>query len=299
MNLQHLKYFTQLAITEHFTRTSELLNITQPTLTHAINELEKELGVPLFEKTGRNVILTQYGKQFNEQISQALNIIDQTTKEMQNIGKGAGLLRIGTLRYTSIQFLPELAQKFRKNYPDLEIQFEFSNNTGKSADLIDGLIKGLYDCVFCTKFHQSQYIQYFPVLRNKLYLITPKNHPLTKKKQINLSDTLAYPQIWFTKTSGLRLTIECIFGTMMSQVDIAYEVEEDESIAGLIAAGFGIGIVPELPVLDSLDIEKLEISDADMYRTFYLVTSTIQRKTPIIENFIHFVKNYGSELNKN
>lgn len=290
MNLQHLNYFTQLALSEHYTRTAELLNITQPTLTHAINELEKELGVPLFEKNGRNVTLTSFGKEFNEQIAQALDIINRTTKDMQNISKGAGLLRIGTLRYTSLKFLPNLAKQFINLYPNLEIQFEFSNNTGKSADLIDSLIAGQYDAVFCTKFHQSNYIDYHPVMKNKLYLITPKNHPLAQKKNIQLVDTLKYPQIWFTKSSGLRLTIEYIFGSLMSKVKIAYEVEEDESVAGLIAAGFGIGIVPDLPVLDSLDIEKLEISNVDMYRTFYLVTSKIQPVTPILQNFIQFVE---------
>lgn len=55
------------------------------------------------------------------------------------------------------------------------------------------------------------------------------------------------------------------------------------------AAGFGIGIVPELPVLDDLDIEKLDIVDANMYREFYLVTSNIKPKTPILENFVEFV----------
>lgn len=289
MNLQHLKYFTHLATSEHFTRTAELLNITQPTLTHAINELERELGVPLFEKNGRNVVLTSYGKEFNKHITEALGIIERTTKDMQNIGKGSGLLRIGSLRYTSIHLLPELARDFIDAYPNQSIEFEFYNNTGRSTDLIDALIDGQYDAVFCTKFHDSQYIEYLPVMKNRLYLITPKGHPLSKKKEIYLEDTLEYPQIWFPKVSGLRLTIESMYGPLLSKLNIAYELEEDESIAGLIAAGFGIGIVPELPVLDDLDIEKLDIVDANMYREFYLVTSNIKPKTPILENFVEFV----------
>ena len=64
MNLSHLRYFVELAHTRHYTRAAEHLFITQPSLSHAISQLEGELGVPLFEKNGRSISLTQYGKQF-------------------------------------------------------------------------------------------------------------------------------------------------------------------------------------------------------------------------------------------
>ena len=64
MNLFHLRYFVQLAETKHYTRAAEQLCITQPSLSHAINQLENELGVPLFEKSGRNTELTRFGEHF-------------------------------------------------------------------------------------------------------------------------------------------------------------------------------------------------------------------------------------------
>ena len=64
MNLTHLKYFIELAETKHYTKAAEHLFITQPSLSHAISQLETELGVPLFEKSGRNTNLTIFGKQF-------------------------------------------------------------------------------------------------------------------------------------------------------------------------------------------------------------------------------------------
>ena len=64
MNLYHLRYFVELAHTRHYTRAAERLCITQPSLSHAIAQLERELGVPLFEKSGRNTELTRFGEQF-------------------------------------------------------------------------------------------------------------------------------------------------------------------------------------------------------------------------------------------
>ena len=64
MNLYHLRYFVTLAHLEHYTKAAENLSITQPSLSHAISLLENELGVALFEKEGRNIVLTKYGKIF-------------------------------------------------------------------------------------------------------------------------------------------------------------------------------------------------------------------------------------------
>ena len=76
MNLSHLRYFVQLAHTRHFTRAAEQLYITQPSLSHAISQLERELGVPLFEKGNRNVELTVFGERFLESVEQSLEILD-------------------------------------------------------------------------------------------------------------------------------------------------------------------------------------------------------------------------------
>lgn len=77
MNLSHLYYFRKLAQVQHYTRAAEQLYITQPTLSNAVSQLEKELGIPLFEKDGRNVRLTKQGREFDTYISQALDLIDK------------------------------------------------------------------------------------------------------------------------------------------------------------------------------------------------------------------------------
>ena len=74
MNLFHLRYFVKLAHTKHYTRAAEELCITQPSLSHAINQLENELGLPLFERTGRNTELTRFGEQFLETAESALSV---------------------------------------------------------------------------------------------------------------------------------------------------------------------------------------------------------------------------------
>ena len=91
MNLVQLRYFTELAATQHYTRAAERLCITQPSLSHAIAQLEEELGVPLFEKRGRGTALTPFGGQFLGYARQALATLDLGVARMQRLSRGEAL----------------------------------------------------------------------------------------------------------------------------------------------------------------------------------------------------------------
>ena len=85
MNLYHLRYFVTLAHLEHYTKAAEILSITQPSLSHAIGSLEKELGTRLFKKHGRGVVLTKYGKLFEEYVDNALYSLDTGVKKVRTM----------------------------------------------------------------------------------------------------------------------------------------------------------------------------------------------------------------------
>ena len=89
MNLYHLRYFSTLAHIEHYTKAADILAITQPSLSYAISTLEEELGVKLFEKNGRNVTLTKYGKVFLNDVEEVLNRLDSSVNrsEERRVGK--------------------------------------------------------------------------------------------------------------------------------------------------------------------------------------------------------------------
>ena len=112
MNLSHLRYFVELAHIQHYTRTAERLCITQPSLSHAISQLEGELGVPLFEKNGRSISLTQYGKQFLACAQETLSILDEGVESLQRVSRGEGLIRLGLLRTLGVDYVPKLAARF-------------------------------------------------------------------------------------------------------------------------------------------------------------------------------------------
>ena len=118
MNLYHLRYFVTLAKLEHYTKAAEELCITQPSLSHAISLLEKELGVTLFQKEGRNIVLTKCGKIFLEKVKESLKILDNSILELKSISNGEGYIDLGFLRTLGTNFVPRLAKSYIENNKD-------------------------------------------------------------------------------------------------------------------------------------------------------------------------------------
>ena len=114
MNLFHIRYFVKLAEVGHYTKAAQELHITQPSLSHAISQLENELGVPLFEKNGRNTTLTRFGDEFLACAKQTISTLDGGVDSIQREARGDGVIRVGFLRAFGTQFVPQLASQFLK-----------------------------------------------------------------------------------------------------------------------------------------------------------------------------------------
>lgn len=287
MNLYHLRYFITLAHLEHYTKAAEKLMITQPSLSHAISLLEKELGVSLFEKDGRNVVLTKYGNIFLNYVEQSITTLDSGINTLKKIGNGEGKIEIAFLRTLGINFIPDITREFLKINKDKSIDFSF--HTGLTSDIINGLKNKKYDIAFCSKVSNEADIDFTPIASQKLVLIVSKNHPLACRDSIDLAETIPYPQIFFTHTSGLRPIIDSLFNQIGRKPKIAYEVEEDQVAAGLVSRNFGIAVTPDMPMLKSMNIKILNIINPIYQRLFYMAVLKNTYLAPVVKDFRNYV----------
>lgn len=290
MNLYHLRYFVTLAHLEHYTKAAERLSITQPSLSHAIASLEKELGVKLFDKEGRNVVLTKYGRAFLEDVEQSLNYLDSSIARMQLTGRGEGTLHIALLRTLSTHLIPQLVRGYMDANPDTEVDFRFHTSTGLTPDILEGLKSRRYDIAFCSKPENEPSIEFIPVARQELVLIVPEGHPLCNVEHIDLSQTLDYPQVGFSRRSGLRPVMDNLFRQYGKEPQYVYELEEDHAVAGMVAAGFGIAVVPNMPVLDYMPLHILKIDSPTWDRLFYMCLLKDVYQAPVVLNFKEYVQ---------
>ncbi len=289
MNLYHLRYFVQLAETKHYTRAAEQLCITQPSLSHAMAQLEAELGVPLFEKTGRNTELTRFGEHFLACALKTLATLDEGVGELQRVSRGEGLIRLGLLRTLGVDYVPELVSRYLRENPGKDLRFTFE--TGMTSALLEGLIERKYDLVFASKPPAELGLTSVAVERQDLMLIVPRGHELARRHSVDLGETLPYPQVYFSKGSGLRPVVDELFSRAGGRPKIAYEVDEDQVIAGLVARGFGIAVVPFMDLLMRLDVKIIQIASPVWERNFYMVSDDRAWQTPAVRNFRQYVLN--------
>ena len=296
MNLSHLRYFVQLAHTKHYTRAAEQLFITQPSLSHAISQLERELGVPLFEKGSRSVILTPFGSQFLESVEASLAILDDSVAYLQRCAQGNGLIRLGLLRTLGVDYVPKLASDFMAEHPDRQIDFTF--HTDVTYHLLDKLKTRELDMVFSSRAPESYHFQCEPIRAQDLVLIVPTNHPLAKQHSVDLADTANEPYVKFSPGSGLRYVIDELFQQAGINPPTAYEIQEDQVVAGMVSNGFGIAVVPYMEMLLWLNVKMLQIAKPVPDRRFYLVTDPSVTLSPAAQEFRKFVLESSPYLNK-
>ena len=225
MNLDHLRYFVKLSELRHYTRAAEQLCISQPSLSHAISQLESELGVPLFEKSGRNTVLTRYGEEFLECAQRSLGILDAGMESLQRSAKGEGVVRLGFLRTLGVDFIPKLTSDFIAADPNSGVEFSFHSDL--SSGLIDGLLQHKFDLVFCSEPEKSLGLTATPVTSQKLVMIVPNGHPLADRESIGLAETLGYPAVWFAKGSGLRKVVDGMYEQVGGKPISVIETEEE------------------------------------------------------------------------
>lgn len=282
MNLYQLRYFTTLAQEEHYTKAALKLHITQPSLTHAIHLLEDELDVALFEKKGRNVVLTKYGKLFLKEIEPILNRLDDSIENIKQISKGKETLNIGFVRRLGMSYIPQLISSFQNE------NVAFQCHSGFSYNLIHDLKKNDLDIVFCS-YVDDQDIFFNPVITQEFYVIVSLNHPLAKNDEIDLKQIEDLPFITFTKNSGIRPMIDHLLEKAKIHPHISMELEEDEVVGGFIGHDLGVAIIPDMAVYDLLPIKKIKIKDIDEKQTFYMAYLKNTQKSKAFLEFIEHV----------
>lgn len=287
MNLFYLRYFVTLAHEKHYTKAAKQLCITQPSLSHAIDQLEAELGVQLFEKSGRNTTLTRFGEDFLSCAERTLATLDAGVDSIKKSAAGEGVVRLGFVRPLGIKFVPGLAAEFLMANEGKNISFTF--NTDVTGKLLEGMKEQRFDLLFCSEPPKELELTAVPVKNQELVLIVPAAHPLAGRDEVSLEETADCDYVYFHTDSGIRGVIDDMFARAELVPRIVYETEEDEVIAGLVAAGFGVAVVPYMDMLQKLDLKVIRIKSPSYERSFFMVNDGKRYMPPSVKSFYDFV----------
>ena len=241
----------------------------------------------LFEKVGRNTTLTHFGEEFLVCAEHTLATLDEGVEMIKKSAAGDGVIRLGFVRPLGIKFIPQLAAEFLKENKEKNIKFTF--NTDVTGKLLEGMKDKRFDILFCSEPPKTLGFNAVPVKRQELVLIVPDSHPLAERDEINLCETMDYDYVYFHNNSGIRKVIDDMFARAEITPRIAYETEEDEVIAGLVSAGFGIAVVPYMDMLLKLDVKIIKITSPAYERSFFMVNDDRLYMPPVVKSFYDFV----------
>lgn len=263
MNIEYLKYFAELAKLQHYGKAAKALNISQPGLSHAIKTLEDEYGVPLFQKEGRNVSLSRYGKELMQDVEEILDAYLRMEERAAGLRTEEKTVRIGTVYPLAAGTIPHMLREFGATFP-----FIIYNRL--TPEIEEGLLDGKYDIGFCSELLKSEELEYYHLRESYIAAAVPEGHPLEGKENITLKEAAKYPQVMFSRTSGFRSLQEQIFAEQGIQVKPVCEAEEIEVITGLVENGFGISILPYMDIVRLHHITAIPVQTSSWKSKFYI-----------------------------
>jgi len=293
MTLQQLRYFQILAKIQHFTKASQALFISQPSLSYAMSELEKELNVCLFEKHGKKISLSAQGAVFLKYVESALHQLDEGIHKTRLLNPMSGKLNLGYISSLSSTFLPGVLTDFYKDESNNAITFNFVQNLNNA--LMESLKEGLIDLAFCPNPYKD--VSYIPILQQELCLIVPKDHPCAGKTEIDIHEVKNEPFILTNRKSGLRRMVGGIFKEMKINPKIAFEAEECNVAITFVALKYGLSIIPKIPTLDNADVSCIRLKNPEFNRIIFMAWMTSKNLPPVVKKVKEFIADrYSLEL---
>ena len=288
MNLKQLQYFTKLAETEHYRKAAEALYITEPSLNRAVREMEKELGIQLFEKRGRNIYLNKYGHLFLPYVKRSLQELERGVDLMKAYTRpDQGKITLGFIYTMGYTLVPEMITQFQAIEGNGSITFDF--HQGTTAALIKELKEEKIDAALCSSVENEPDVLFYPVAEEELVVAVPKGHPLSNRGSVSLKELEPYPLIAFDKSSGLNEMINKLLDQAEVRLKIACHVEEDNAMAGFVAAGYGVAILPDFYTLQYYNLDRIPIADSFERRYLFLALLRQSQVLPVVERFRNFL----------
>ena len=280
MNYNYLRYFSILAQLEHYTLAAARLGISQPSLSSAIHQLESELGgVQLFEKTGRNIRLTEEGRYFREKVDNALQELNTASMTLRESKASAPvLIRMGIVSGTlQGSIAREIASYIQNNE---RIRFQLTETSAE--ELMDLVRQEKLDMAVVDTTNRDRSLHFRKLGQRDFCVALPCSHPLAGRETLRPQDLAGSAQIVF------NYDMENTFGHWASgsagEERILCTVNTAQSALDLVAADVGICVLPSDCIQDRQDVRFLPL--VNWHQALYMCILYDKWLEPPVWNFV-------------
>lgn len=281
MNLRDLHYLTTVAELRHFGRAAEACHVSQPTLSMQIKKLEETLGVRLFERSNKQVILTPSGVLMVERARRIL----QEVAAMKQIAEGArdpfaGEFRLGAFPTLAPYFLPTIVPALHAAMPNLTLLL----TEEKTPEILSLLAAGSMDAAFLALPVEEAGLESAPLFEEPFLLAVPATHPLARKKHVYLQDLAALPLLLLEDGHCLRDQALDVCRLAGASEQREFRATSMETLRQMIAAGVGVTLMPAMAARADANVRYMPFkSDAPTRRIGLVWRASHPRKTVMMK----------------
>lgn len=290
MDIHHLRVFASVFKNRSFSKASEELHLTQPTISNHIKALEDEFDCKLFDRLGRTILPT---KEAEVLYSHSMELIERTNNLREAVGLMkkdiSGKLIIGASTIPGVYLLPGFMSEFRKKFPSISFQILISDSKGileniSRHELLLGIVGAKLG---------NEHIKYMPFIEDELIVVSSPH--LSKNRMMTLQELLKFPMVLREEGSGTRKETEKFLankGLSLENVHIAGVFGSTDAIKQAVKAGLGVSILSKFSVADELKykiLEEIKLTDIQMKRRFYIVTHKKRTLPRLYETFLNFI----------
>ncbi len=249
-----LRTFHLVVVHQGLNRAARALGITQPAVTQQIRRLEGALGLRLFHRAGRRLVLTEAGQTLESFAGRIFHLVDAARDALEGASAlQTGHLKIGASRTAGAYYVADLIDRFKRRYPGVKVSLSVGNSQMILAGIRDftlhaGLIAGLPD--------DAQLVSR-PLIRDRMVVVLPPDHRLARKSIVSILDLRGSPMILREPGSTTRHLIEQAFQAHGVTVEASMELESNEAIKSAVADGLGVAIMAQAAVAQELAAGRL------------------------------------------
>src|ERR1700733_3324458 len=277
------EWFLTLAELQHVTAAAQQLHIAQPTLTRMLARLERRLGVALFDRHGRRLSLSTYGRIFYEHARRAQLELDSARREIEDLNNpAAGEIRLGFLRSFGSIVVPRLIAGFTQVSP----RVTFTLEEGAAEAINDRVLGGFIDVAVVSPRPKTPTLAWRSLFRQRLGVAVPRDHRLTGVATVSMTDLADEPFVAMHPGFGMRQLLDELCAAAQFQPHIVLESANLTTTAGLVAAGLGISLTPIDGSEHAPGVSVLQLTDADAYRDIGMIWDSARPLSHAARDFI-------------
>ncbi len=287
VSIKKLQLFEATARLGKLTKAADEIALSQSAASQALKELEESLGYSLFERVGRELLITENGQKALPKVRQIADILDSL--QYKNLNNMSGALRIVASGTIATYLLPKLLAEFIALYPQVKPEIHIGN----TQMVIDFLDKGKANIGLIEGPASHQHLQITSWQEDKLEVFCSSNHQLAKAGKINFKQLCCQPLVLREQGSGTRAIFDAAIEQVGAKINLAMELSRQSAIKESVKAGLGLGCLSQLTIAEELKNGSLVTlnSPLNLSRRFSLVTNKESHHNVLTQTFIRFLTN--------